>query len=71
MLVSQERLEGIVGDKGEVLPLYGGYEVKVLEPEGFPWYEVFRELLGCKMEVWVRELKEEGILSIHSKPRPT
>ena len=62
-----EKLRNIVKDTGEVNPVYGGFEIKVLKPTLFPWYKALHYLLDIGQEVWVR--KSEGEIEITSEPK--
>jgi hypothetical protein len=63
----EERLKKIVGDKAEVSPVYGGFEIKVLKPTLFPWHKVFKQLIEIGQEIWVS--RKEGKIHITSEPR--
>lgn len=59
-------LELQVGKTGEVNTEYGGFEIKVLEPAFFPWYDCLATLLKYGYEVWVTKKKDS--LVIVAKP---
>jgi hypothetical protein len=40
-----ERLRKIAEETGEIRSVYGGFEIKVLKPTLFPWYNVLNYLL--------------------------
>jgi hypothetical protein len=61
----ESRLRGIVGKSGMVSSVYGGFEIIVLEPSNFRWYDVLTTLLDIGHEVWVT--KKNGHLRIFSK----
>jgi hypothetical protein len=63
----EEQLKKTVKDTGEVIPIYGGYEIKVLKPTLFPWYNVIKLLIETGHEIWVTE--KEGKICITSEPR--
>jgi hypothetical protein len=63
----EERLKKMVKDTGEVNPVYGGLEIRVLKPNLFPWYKVFRLLIEIGQEIWVNE--KEGKVCIISEPK--
>ena len=62
-----EELRNIAKETGEVNPVYGGFEIKVLKPTLFPWYKALNYLLDIGQEVWVR--KSEGEIEITSEPK--
>jgi hypothetical protein len=41
----EERLKKIVKDSGEVTSVYGGFEIRVLKPNIFPWYKIIKRLM--------------------------
>lgn len=59
-------LELQVGKTGEVNTEYGGFEIKVLEPAYFPWYDCLATLIKYGYEVWVS--KKKDFLFIVAKP---
>jgi hypothetical protein len=63
----QEWLTRTVKDSAEVNPVYGGYELRVLKPEIFPWYVVLNFLIEMGQEVWVD--KKEDTIFINSEPK--
>ena len=56
-----------VGDTGEIVPEYGGYEITVVKPDRFPWYALLDLLLETGQEVWIT--KKDGKISIHTEPK--
>ena len=63
----QDKVMKIVADTGEVAPEYGGYEIKVVKPDRFPWYAVLDLLLETGQEVWVT--KKDGKININTEPK--
>jgi hypothetical protein len=63
----EDRLKKLVRDTGEVDPVYGGLEVRVLKPNLFPWYKVVKLLIEIGQEIWVNE--KEGKICITSEPK--
>jgi hypothetical protein len=61
-----ERLKKIVEDTGEVHSVYGGFEIRVLEPSLFPWYKIVNELLEIGQEIWIN--RKKGKICILSEP---
>jgi len=59
------RLEELIGSKGKVLDIYGGYKITVLEPSTFPWFEALVTLVSRGLDVWLT--KEEDKFVIKSK----
>jgi len=62
-----EKLRKVAKDTGEIDSVYGGFQIKVLKPTLFPWYNVLDYLLEIGQEVWVR--KSEGEIQITSEPK--
>lgn len=62
-----ERLKKIVKDTGEVSSVYGGFEIRVLKPNIFPWYKIIKRLIDIGQETWVSE--KGGKICITSEPR--
>jgi hypothetical protein len=62
-----ERLRKMMKETGEVNSVYGGFEIKVVEPDHFPWYKLINELIRIGQRVWVE--KKEGKIYITSEPR--
>lgn len=60
-------LQELAGDLGKIVPMYGGYEIEVLEAGNFPWHEVFEKLISCHMTISVIWLESKNILAIISK----
>lgn len=52
-------LTGKVGATGRVQECYGGVCIEVMDPAGFPWWDVLQELLNVKEEVWLRKRNEK------------
>jgi hypothetical protein len=63
----EERLKKIVKDTGEVASVYGGFEIRVLKPNLFPWYKIIKRLIDIGQETWVNE--KEGKICIISEPK--
>ena len=63
----EERLKKIVKDTGEVTSVYGGFEIRVLKPNLFPWYKIIKRLIDNGQEIWFNE--KEGKICITSEPR--
>jgi hypothetical protein len=63
----EERLKEAVKGTGEVNSVYGGFEIRVLKPDLFPWYIVVKELIEIGQEIWVDE--KEGKIAITSEPK--
>ncbi len=63
----EERLKKLVRDTAEVDPVYGGFEIRVLKPDLFPWHKVVRLLIEIGQEIWVSE--KEGKICIISEPK--
>jgi hypothetical protein len=66
LLDLESKLKDIVGEAGKVSPEYGGYEIIVLNPSIFPWYNVLTLLLDNSLEVWVT--KKDKHTAILCKP---
>jgi hypothetical protein len=63
----EDRLKEAVKGTGEVNSEYGGFEIRVLKPNLFPWYKVVKELIEIGQEIWIDE--KEGKISITSEPK--
>lgn len=63
----EEKLKKLINDAGEVIPVYGGFEIKVLKPTWFPWYSVIKLLIEIDQEIWVSE--RENHICITSEPK--
>ncbi len=63
----EEQLRRIVNDAGEVVPVYGGFEIEISKPTLFPWYRVIKLLIGIGQNIWVSE--KEGKICITSEPK--
>jgi hypothetical protein len=66
MMDPVERLKEMVSDTGDVSPVYGGLEIRVVKPTLFPWYKVINELLGIGQEIWIAQ--KQGRICIVSQP---
>jgi len=64
-----EQLRKIVEDSGEVNSVLGGFEIRVIDPSLFPWYQVFDQLIEIGQEVWIYKRKDK--IYIGSKPETT
>jgi len=62
----EERLVKIVSESGEVISVYGGFKIRVIDPSLFPWFQVFDQLIEIGQEVWIN--KTGGQLYVNSKP---
>lgn len=62
-----ERVIEIVGEKGRVHVVYGGFKIEVLNAKDFPWSDVFSLLLEFDQQVWIE--KRHDKLFIRSKPK--
>lgn len=62
----EEWLRMIVLKRGEVSSVYGGFEIWVINPSSFPWYQVFEQLIEIGHEVWISRKKDK--IHISSKP---
>ena len=66
-LISCEiELKRLIGDTGQVSSFVGGFEIKVLDGELFPWELVLETLLSLPHNVWITRF--EGSLMVKSKP---
>jgi hypothetical protein len=63
----QNRVRKIVGDAGEVVSKYGGYEITVVRPDLLPWHEVFDLLIETGQDVWIT--RKHGKTSINTEPK--
>jgi hypothetical protein len=64
---AEEWLKKIVKDTGEVSSVYGGFKIRVLKPNLFPWYKIIKQLFDIGQEIWLNE--KEGKISITSEPK--
>jgi hypothetical protein len=64
---AEEQLKEIVKNTGEVTSVYGGFEIRVLKPDLFPWYKIIKRLINIGQEIWVNE--KEGKICIISEPK--
>ena len=62
----EARLDKIVSESSEVISVYGGFKIRVINPSLFPWYQVFDQLIKIGQEVWIN--KTGGQLYVNSKP---
>jgi hypothetical protein len=62
-----DRLRVLTGRAGQVMGAYGGFEVRVTDPEDFNWSGVLHEMLRYEYDVWV-ELRD-GALTVLASPR--
>ena len=62
----QDEVIKIVGETGEVAPEYGGYEIKVVKPDLFPWHAVLDVLIETGQEIWITKY---GEIRINTKPK--
>ncbi len=53
-------VKDMVRDTGEVSEELGGFLIKVINQNNFPWANVFRYLLSLNHEVWV-EIRDEEL----------
>ena len=51
----EARLNKIVSESGEVISVYGGFKIRLIDPSLFPWYEVFDQLIEISQEVWIHK----------------
>jgi hypothetical protein len=63
----EERLKEAIEDTGEVNALYGGFEVRIDDPDQFPWYKILNLLIEIGHEIWIT--KKEDVIHITSKPK--
>ena len=62
----QGKVIKIVGETGEVVSEYGGYEITVVKPSLFPWYAVLDLLIETGQEIWINK---DGEIRINTKFR--
>ena len=62
----EERLVKIVSESGEVISVYGGFKIRVIDPSLFPWYQVFDQLIEHGQDVWINKAGNQ--ICINSKP---
>jgi hypothetical protein len=60
------KLLELAGEKGDVFSVYGGYQVRILDPTTFPWFEVLAILSNASFDVWIS--KENESFVIKGKP---
>ena len=63
----QGKVIKILGDTGEIVPQYGGYEITVVKPDRFPWYAVLDLLLETGQEIWITQ--KDGEIRIKTAPK--
>jgi hypothetical protein len=63
----EARLDKIVSESGEVISVYGGFKIRVIDPSLLPWYQIFDQLIEIGQEVWIN--KTGGQLYVNSKPK--
>jgi len=56
-----------VGDRGKVVPKYGGYEITAGKPDLFPWYVVLDLLIETGQEIWIT--KKDRKIRINTGPK--
>ncbi len=61
------KLEEIVGEKGKVSSVYGGYHITVLEPLTFPWGEVMMLLTNLGFDTWISKTDERYVIKCKGK----
>jgi hypothetical protein len=66
MMDPVERLKEMVSDTGDVSPVYGGFEIRVVKSTLYPWYKVINELLGIGQEIWIAQKQDR--ICIVSQP---
>lgn len=66
LISCENELKRLIGDTGQVDSFVGGFEIKVLDGELFPWENVLEFLLSLPQHVWVTS--GEGGLVIKTKP---
>jgi len=66
LISCENELKRLIGDTGQVNSFVGGFEIKVLDGELFPWENVMEFLLSLPQHVWVT--RYEGSLVIKTKP---
>jgi hypothetical protein len=64
---AEEWLKRVVKDTGEVISVYGGFEIRVSKPNLFPWYKVVKRLIAFGQEIWLDE--KEGKIYMTSEPK--
>ena len=66
LISSENELKRLIGDTGQVNSFVGGFEIKVLDGELFPWENVLEFILSLPHQVWITRF--EGSLVIKTKP---
>jgi hypothetical protein len=64
--MEEEDLKDIIAKSGILEEVYGGYEIRIIDAEHFPWYTVINFLLDSGYEVWMEKTEKELLLM--SKP---
>ncbi len=63
----QDKVIKIVGDTGEIIPEYGGYEIMIVKPDLFPWHAALGLLIETGQEIWIT--KKDGEIIIKTAPK--
>jgi hypothetical protein len=66
LISCENELKRLIGDTGQVNSYVGGFEIKVLDGELFPWENVLEFLISIPQLVWITSF--EGSLVIKTKP---
>lgn len=61
-----QKLTALIGNTAFVAEDYGGYEIKVIDNEKFPWEQAFSMLLDSGFQIWID--KKNSHIKIMSKP---
>jgi hypothetical protein len=61
-----EKLKELSGGSAKVVAIYGGFEIRIVKPTLFPWYNVIRLLIDIGQEIWIS--RKEGRICITSEP---
>ena len=62
----EARLDKIVSESSEVISVYGGFKIRVIDPSIFPWHHLFDQLIEISQEVWMNKTGDQ--IYINSKP---
>ena len=62
----QNEVIKIVGETGEVVPEYGGYEITIVKPSFFPWHAVLDLLIETGQEIWITK---DGEIRIYTRSK--
>jgi len=65
----ESKFGAIVAETGTVRAHAGGLEIRVLDPDIFPWYKIFMMLINIPHEIWVK--KNNKAVIIRTKPPST